>query len=59
MRKVVATCPTGWEPGLWFLRSLGFEIGAPEGQAGGTVGNRLRHPAETGLRTAELRLADR
>lgn len=59
MRKVVATCPMGWESGLGFLRGLGFQIGAPEGQAGGTVGNRLRHPAETGLCTAELRLADR
>jgi ribosomal protein S18 acetylase RimI-like enzyme len=59
METVVATCPEGWEPGLGFLRSLGFEIGAPEGRAGGMVGNRLRHPGETGLCIAELRLADR
>ncbi|MFF4499550.1 GNAT family N-acetyltransferase [Streptomyces sp. NPDC001401] len=60
MRKVAATCPGNWEPGLGFLRSLGFEIGAPQdSSAGGTVGNRTRRPEESGLCTARLRLADR
>ncbi|NUQ95506.1 MAG: GNAT family N-acetyltransferase [Streptomyces sp.] len=59
MRKVAATCPDGWEPGLGFLRSLEFEVGAPQGPAGGTVGNRTRSSGETGLRTAMLRLTDR
>ena len=56
---MTATCPRGWEPGLGFLRSLGFEIGAPQDAPGGRVGNRLRHPEETGLSTALLRLAGR
>jgi GNAT superfamily N-acetyltransferase len=59
MRTVTATCPSGWEPGLGFLRGLGFEIGAPREMTGDTIGNRTRHPAETGLRTARLTLADR
>ncbi|MEU6254071.1 GNAT family N-acetyltransferase [Streptomyces sp. NPDC047043] len=59
MRRVTATVPRGWEPGLGFLRSLGFEIGAPESEAEGTVGNRTRHPEETGLCTARLWLVDR
>ncbi|WP_405873359.1 hypothetical protein [Streptomyces sp. NBC_00005] len=46
-------------PGLEFLRSLGFGVGAPQDRPGGTVGNRTRQPEETGLRTARLRLADR
>lgn len=33
MRNVTATCPRGWEPGLGFLRSLGFEIGVPHDSA--------------------------
>ncbi|MFR0352316.1 GNAT family N-acetyltransferase [Streptomyces sediminimaris] len=59
MRTVVATCPGTWEPGLGFLRSLGFEIGRPEETAGATVGNRTRHPGERDLRTARLELPDR
>ncbi|MET9907360.1 GNAT family N-acetyltransferase [Streptomyces sp. NPDC006476] len=60
MGTVTATCPSGWEPGLEFLRSLGFEIGAPQESTGDTIGNRTRYPAETGLRTARLTtLADR
>jgi hypothetical protein len=59
MRRVTATCPSGWEPGLGFLRSLGFEAGVPRAAAGGTVGNRTRRPKATGLCTARLRLADR
>ncbi|MEV0205181.1 GNAT family N-acetyltransferase [Streptomyces sp. NPDC050788] len=59
MRTVVATCPGGWEPGLGFLRSLGFEIGGPEEQAAETVGNRTRHPGEKGLRTARLTSVER
>ncbi|MGW2723749.1 N-acetyltransferase family protein [Streptomyces sp. NPDC001492] len=57
MRDVTATCPSGWEPGLGFLRSLGFEIGPPREVPGTTVGNRLRRPEETGLCTARLRPA--
>ncbi|MBY8342512.1 GNAT family N-acetyltransferase [Streptomyces spinosirectus] len=59
MRTVVATCPGDWEPGLGFLRSLGFEIGRPEEQVGETVGNRTRHPGEKGLCTARLTTAGR
>ena len=59
MRTVAATCPGGWEPGLGFLRSMGFEVGAPQEPVGGTVGNRTRSSGETGLCTATLRLADR
>ena len=57
MRNVTATCPSEWEPGLGFLRSLGFEIGPPRDAPGGTVGNRLRRPEETGLCTALLQQA--
>ncbi|MDQ1049649.1 GNAT family N-acetyltransferase [Streptomyces sp. V4I2] len=52
MRRVTATCPQGWAPGLAFLRSLGFELHAPPPQPQPTVGDRLRHPAETNLCTA-------
>ncbi|MGW1748019.1 N-acetyltransferase family protein [Streptomyces sp. NPDC002092] len=57
MRNVTATCPSGWEPGLGFLRSLGFAIGAPRETPGGTVGNRLRRPEEAGLCTARWQQA--
>ncbi|MCX5047833.1 MULTISPECIES: GNAT family N-acetyltransferase [unclassified Streptomyces] len=59
MRTVAATCPGEWEPGLGFLRSLGFEVGAPKAHAGGAMGNRTRRAEETGLCTARLQLADR
>jgi len=60
MRTVLATCPGDWEPGVGFLRSLGFAIGGPEAAAATTVGNRTRHPGESGLRTARLKVvADR
>lgn len=59
VRTVFATCPGAWEPGLGFLRSLGFEIGRPEETAGATVGNRTRRPGERDLRTARLELAGR
>ncbi|MGW2569489.1 N-acetyltransferase family protein [Streptomyces sp. NPDC001537] len=59
MRRVTATCPAGWEAGLGFLRSLGFEVGAAQDGAGATVGNRTRGRGETGLCAATLSLADR
>jgi GNAT superfamily N-acetyltransferase len=60
MRTVLATCPADWEPGMGFLRGLGFEIGTSAAPPGATVGNRTRHPGENGLRTARLDLdADR
>ncbi|MET7472801.1 GNAT family N-acetyltransferase [Streptomyces sp. NPDC005648] len=55
-RKVAAACPGGWEPGLGFLRGLGFAVGEPEELTGETLGNRTRQPAETGLRRAWLNL---
>ncbi|MEW2164637.1 GNAT family N-acetyltransferase [Streptomyces sp. NPDC007084] len=51
MRRVTATCPRDWAPGIAFLTSLGFEERRPRQDSGPTVGNRLRFPAETGLRT--------
>ncbi|MCX4880482.1 MULTISPECIES: GNAT family N-acetyltransferase [unclassified Streptomyces] len=59
MRTVAATCPGQWEPGLGFLRSLGFEVRVPQAPEGETLGNRTRQAGETGLCTARLRLADR
>ncbi|MFF9021297.1 GNAT family N-acetyltransferase [Streptomyces eurythermus] len=55
-RRVTATCPPDWAPGIAFLRRLGFEVRLPGPQQSATVGNRLRRPAETRLCTAVLRL---
>ncbi|ROQ94323.1 ribosomal protein S18 acetylase RimI-like enzyme [Streptomyces sp. 2132.2] len=52
MRYVTATCPQSWAPGRAFLVKMGFEVSAPAQDAGPTVGNRLRFPAEEGLCTA-------
>ncbi|MGW1600502.1 N-acetyltransferase family protein [Streptomyces eurythermus] len=55
-RRVTATCPPDWAPGIAFLGRLGFEVRRPEPRQSPTVGNRLRRPAETRLCTAVLRL---
>ncbi|MFJ9905159.1 GNAT family N-acetyltransferase [Streptomyces sp. NPDC101152] len=59
IRTVTATCPSDWKPGLGFLHALGFELGPPREMTGDTLGNRTRHPAETGLHTARLSLVGR
>ncbi|MER5728377.1 GNAT family N-acetyltransferase [Streptomyces sp. NPDC002138] len=56
MRYVTATCPQSWAPGLAFLVRMGFDMSAPDQEAGPTVGNRLRFPAENGLCTAVRKL---
>lgn len=56
IRHVTATCPQRWAPGLAFLRSLDFEVRAPDRAPDPTVGNRLRPPAERDLCTAVRRL---
>ncbi|MFJ8539428.1 GNAT family N-acetyltransferase [Streptomyces sp. NPDC093591] len=56
LRRVTATCPESWTPGLAFLKSLGFDIQAGEEETAPTVGNRLRMSAERCLHTAVLDL---
>ncbi|WP_063754219.1 GNAT family N-acetyltransferase [Streptomyces sp. NRRL WC-3725] len=58
IRRVTATCPESWEPGLAFLTALGFEIHAPEAEPSDTLGNRLRRPAEQRLCTAVRHLGE-
>ncbi|MFF4016043.1 GNAT family N-acetyltransferase [Streptomyces sp. NPDC001843] len=57
-RRVTATCPQSWAPGITFLERLGFAVRQPGPQQSATVGNRLRRPAETHLCTAVRRLGD-
>ena len=52
LRRVTATCPESWLPGIVFLRTLDFEVHPPQQDPAPTVGNRLRFPAERGLCTA-------
>lgn len=57
LRRMTATCPEDWTPGLAFLESLDFEIRTPKQKLSSPVGNHLRLPAERELCTAvrELR----
>ncbi|MFC9279142.1 GNAT family N-acetyltransferase [Streptomyces collinus] len=51
-RRVTATCPEGWTPGIAFLRRLDFDVRPTEPEPPATVGNRLRRPQERHLCTA-------
>ncbi|GAB78478.1 Acetyltransferase (GNAT) family protein [Austwickia chelonae] len=55
-KRVTATCPRDWAPGIAFLEHLGFQIDAPE-RPGPEIGNRLRKSVEYHLCSATLDLA--
>ncbi|MFF4185152.1 GNAT family N-acetyltransferase [Streptomyces sp. NPDC001691] len=58
LRRVTATCPRNWAPGLAFLERLDFEVQPPPPEPGPTVGNRRRHSTESDVCTA-VREADK
>ncbi|WP_330457676.1 GNAT family N-acetyltransferase [Streptomyces sp. NBC_00820] len=51
-RRVTATCPEDWAPGIAFLRRLSFDVRPPEPEPLATVGKRRRGPQERHLCTA-------
>lgn len=52
LRRVTATCPRNWTPGLAFLEKLDFEVHPPHPQPAPTVGNRRRFSTESDVCTA-------